>query len=59
VSCSQYNVGIPGSIAAQFMASSNRLPFGVLPAERVFEPIEFFTQLEKRRIKIRKRTVGD
>jgi lysine 6-dehydrogenase len=55
-SCSQYNVGIPGSIAAQWIASEgNELPRGVLPAERVFEPSKFFRELEKRRIRIRKR----
>ena len=55
-SCSQYNVGIPGSIAAQWIASEgNELPRGVVPAERVFEPSKFFPALEKRRIRIRKR----
>jgi saccharopine dehydrogenase-like NADP-dependent oxidoreductase len=56
VSCSQYNVGIPGSIAAQLIVlHKNILPTGVLPAEKVFEPVEFFKELEKRHIKIRSR----
>jgi saccharopine dehydrogenase-like NADP-dependent oxidoreductase len=59
VSCSQYNVGIPGSVAAQFIASEEELPRGVLPAEKVFEPTEFFRELEKRKIRIRKRIVGN
>lgn len=58
VSCSQYIVGVPGSVAAQLIsANRDRLPKGVLPAERVFSPIEFFKELEKRNIKIRKRMV--
>jgi lysine 6-dehydrogenase len=56
VSCSQYNVGIPGSIAAQLMIEDHSLPKGVLPAEQVFDPTQFFTELERRRIKVRKRT---
>jgi saccharopine dehydrogenase-like NADP-dependent oxidoreductase len=56
VSCSQYNVGIPGSIAAQFIATrKDVLPNGVLPPEKVFEPLEFFRELEKRNIKVRQR----
>jgi saccharopine dehydrogenase-like NADP-dependent oxidoreductase len=56
VSCSQYNVGIPGSIAAQFIATRrNLLPKGVLPPEKVFEPLEFFKELEKRHIRVRQR----
>jgi lysine 6-dehydrogenase len=59
VSCSQYNVGIPGSVAAQMIASAPQsLPKGVLPAERVFNPVKFFIELEKRKIKIRKRLVS-
>jgi saccharopine dehydrogenase-like NADP-dependent oxidoreductase len=59
VSCSQYNVGIPGSIAAQMLASPlEKWPKGVLPAERVFNPVEFFRELEKRKIKIRKRIIS-
>ena len=55
-SCNQYNVGIPGSIAAQWIASeAGELPRGVLPAEQVFEPLKFFRELEKRKIRIRKR----
>ena len=57
-SCSQYNVGVPGSIAAQLVASDpSRFPKGVLPAEQVFDPREFFKELEKRKIVIRKRTI--
>ncbi len=56
VSCSQYNVGIPGSIAAQFIASrKDLLPKGVLPPEKVFEPLEFFKELEKRNIRVTQR----
>jgi lysine 6-dehydrogenase len=60
VSCSQYNVGIPGSIAAQWIASDfGELPRGVLPSERVFEPTRFFRELEKRKIRVRKRVIGN
>lgn len=56
VSCSQYNVGIPGSIAAQLIATRrDALPEGVLPPEKVFEPLEFFKELEKRHITVRQR----
>jgi saccharopine dehydrogenase-like NADP-dependent oxidoreductase len=59
VSCSQYNVGIPGSIAAQMLASNiEKLPKGVLPAEQVFEPLEFFKELEKRKIQVIKRLIS-
>jgi lysine 6-dehydrogenase len=59
VSCSQYNVGIPGSIAAQIIAKDRKtLPKGVLPAERVFEPTLFFSELEKRKIRVTSRTVN-
>jgi saccharopine dehydrogenase (NAD+, L-lysine-forming) len=58
VSCSQYNVGIPGSIAAQLIALKKELlPKGVLPPEKVFEPVEFFKELEKRGIKVRQKTL--
>lgn len=58
VSCSQYNVGIPASIAAQTIASQgNTLPKGVLPAEKVFEPSTFFKELEKRNIIVRQKTL--
>lgn len=58
VSCSQYIVGVPGSMAAQLIAANrDTLPKGVLPAERVFSPIEFFKELAKRNIKITKRMV--
>ncbi len=58
VSCSQYNVGIPASIAAQIIASHGEtLPKGVLPAEKVFEPSAFFEELEKRNIIVRKKTL--
>jgi saccharopine dehydrogenase-like NADP-dependent oxidoreductase len=57
VSCSQYNVGIPGSIAAQMIASqAEKLPKGVLPAEKVFEPSRFFKELKKRNILVRQKT---
>lgn len=58
VSCSQYNVGIPGSIAAHFIATQkDMLPKGVLPPEEVFDPLAFFKELEKRNIKVRQRTL--
>ncbi len=56
VSCSQYNVGIPGSIAAQTIAATKVHQLGVLPAEQIFEPEQFFKELEKRSIRIRLRT---
>jgi lysine 6-dehydrogenase len=56
VSCSQYNVGIPGSIAAQMIGSGKVESNGVRPAEQVFEPRIFFKELAKRRIRIRQRT---
>ncbi len=60
VSCNQYNVGIPGSIAAQMIASNfEKLPKGVLPAERVFDPGEFFRELGKRKIRIGKRLLNN
>lgn len=55
VSCSQYNVGIPGSVAAQMIAGKKVQKTGVLPAEQVFEPDDFFRELQKRRIRIRHR----
>jgi saccharopine dehydrogenase-like NADP-dependent oxidoreductase len=56
VSCSQYNVGVPGSIAAQLIALHKRaLPNGVQPPEKVFEPLEFFKELEKRNIRVKQR----
>jgi saccharopine dehydrogenase-like NADP-dependent oxidoreductase len=56
VSCSQYNVGIPSSIAAQFIAiGKDTLPNGVLPPERVYEPLEFFKELQKRGITVKQR----
>ena len=59
VSCSQYNVGIPGSVAAQMLISDLvEFPKGVLPAEEVFDPGKFFKELEKRKIKIRKRIIS-
>jgi lysine 6-dehydrogenase len=56
VSCSQYNVGIPGSIAAQMIARRRTNATGVLPAEMVFDPPEFFCELESKGIKIRQRS---
>jgi saccharopine dehydrogenase-like NADP-dependent oxidoreductase len=53
VSCSQYNVGIPASIAAQMVADRDTLPKGVLPPEKVFEPLKFFKELEKRGIMVK------
>jgi saccharopine dehydrogenase-like NADP-dependent oxidoreductase len=59
VSCSQYNVGIPASIAAQKIASEgDLLPKGVLPPERVFDPSPFFRELEKRKITVKRRFVA-
>ncbi len=59
VSCSQYNVGIPGSIAAQIIASRRGdLPKGVFPPESLFDPREFFAELDKRGIKVRMRSVA-
>jgi lysine 6-dehydrogenase len=56
VSCSQYNVGIPSSIAAQFIATQrDALPKGALPPEKVFEPNEFFKELGKRGITVKQR----
>jgi lysine 6-dehydrogenase len=55
VSCSQYNVGIPGSIAAQMIANKKVTKAGVFPAEQVFEPRDFFKELHKRGIRIRHR----
>jgi saccharopine dehydrogenase (NAD+, L-lysine-forming) len=58
VSCSQYNVGIPGSIAAQLIASKEEIfSKGVLPAESVFDPLEFFAELSGRGIKVKTRAV--
>jgi lysine 6-dehydrogenase len=55
VSCSQYNVGIPGSIAAQMIGNKKVNKTGVFPAEQVFEPDDFFKELRDRGIKIRRR----
>jgi len=52
VSCSQYNVGIPGSIVAQMIAKGEIQQKGVLPPEKCVEPKLFFEELCKRGIRI-------
>jgi saccharopine dehydrogenase-like NADP-dependent oxidoreductase len=56
-SCSQYNVGVPGSIAAQMIAGGKVRETGVLPAEQVFEPSEFFKELKNTGIRISQRII--
>lgn len=51
-SCSQFNVGVPGSIVAQMMAKGEIQQRGVLPPEKCIEPKPFFEELGKRGIKV-------
>lgn len=52
VSCSQHNVGVPGSIVAQMIAKGKINQKGVLPPEKCVNPVEFFNELGKRGIEI-------
>jgi lysine 6-dehydrogenase len=52
-SCSQYNVGIAGSIAAQKLLKMKEPPIGVLPPELVFDPKNFFQDLQNRGITVK------
>lgn len=60
VSCSQYNVGIPGSIASQIVASEReKYPSGVFPPEQLFDPERFFRELKTRGIEVRTRSLNE
>lgn len=52
VSCSQYNVGVPASIAAQMLLSGEVKEKGVVPPEACINPEPFFQELAKRNIHV-------
>jgi saccharopine dehydrogenase-like NADP-dependent oxidoreductase len=49
-SCSQYNVGVPASIAAQMLVNGEIQEKGVVPPELCINPEPFFEELAKRGI---------
>jgi saccharopine dehydrogenase-like NADP-dependent oxidoreductase len=51
-SCSQYDVGIPASIAAQMIAKGDISVKGAVPPEVCVDPEPFIAELAKRNIKV-------
>ena len=52
MSCAQYGVGIPASIAAQMLGANQIESKGVLPPEKCINPAEFFRELQKRNMQV-------
>jgi saccharopine dehydrogenase-like NADP-dependent oxidoreductase len=52
MSCAQYGVGIPASIAAQMLGDNRIESKGVLPPENCINPTEFFRELQKRNMQV-------
>ena len=56
-SCTSRVTGIPASIGAQLLAKGQAVRPGVISCEAAFEPLPFFKELEKRKMRVHEQVV--